>query len=224
MLAAVGRLEGKVALITGAASGMGMVAAELFADEGARVMLSDVADEAGETVAKEIEAAGHEAAYVHADVSSEADARAMVEATVERFGGLHVLYNNAGVMLAEDGSVDATDEAVWDRTLAINVKGVAHGCKHGIPAMIDSGGGPRPVLPVRWDFSLPLYVLLSLVLVIAIARFRLTPWTALACFAAAAVWRWTADAFGVVTAASLAIFVAAVLGTVRNRRGPAEDR
>jgi NAD(P)-dependent dehydrogenase (short-subunit alcohol dehydrogenase family) len=141
MLAAVGRLEGKVALITGAASGMGMVAAGLFADEGARVMLSDVADEAGETVAKEIEAAGHEAAYVHADVSSEADARAMVEATVERFGGLHVLYNNAGVMLAEDGSVDATDEAVWDRTLAINVKGVAHGCKHGIPAMIDSGGG-----------------------------------------------------------------------------------
>ncbi|HYX80106.1 MAG TPA: hypothetical protein VE976_05800 [Actinomycetota bacterium] len=85
-------------------------------------------------------------------------------------------------------------------------------------------GGPGPVLPVRWDFSLPLYVLLSLVLAIAIARFRLTPWTALACFAAATVWKWTADAFGVVTAASLAILVAAVLGMVRNRRGPAEDR
>lgn len=137
----MGRLEGKVALITGAASGMGMVAARLFADEGASVLLSDVADDAGEAVAKEIEAAGHEATYVHADVSSEIDARTMVEAAVERFGGLHVLYNNAGVMLPEDGSVDATDEAVWDRTFAINVKGVAHGCKYGIPAMIDSGGG-----------------------------------------------------------------------------------
>jgi NAD(P)-dependent dehydrogenase (short-subunit alcohol dehydrogenase family) len=138
---AVGRLEGKVALITGAASGMGMVAASLFADEGARVVLSDVADDAGEAVAKEIEAAGHEATYVHADVSSASDAEAMIAATLERFGGLHVLYNNAGVMLAEDGSVDATDDSVWDRTLAINVKGVAHGCKYGIPAMIDSGGG-----------------------------------------------------------------------------------
>jgi NAD(P)-dependent dehydrogenase (short-subunit alcohol dehydrogenase family) len=141
MLGAVGRLEGKVALITGAASGMGMVAAGLFAEEGASVVLSDVSDDTGERVAKEIEAAGHETAYVHADVSNETDARAMVEAAVDRFGGLHVLYNNAGVMLPEDGSIDATDEAVWDRTLAINVKGVAHGCKYGIPAMIDSGGG-----------------------------------------------------------------------------------
>jgi NAD(P)-dependent dehydrogenase (short-subunit alcohol dehydrogenase family) len=65
----------------------------------------------------------------------------MVEAAVERFGGLHVLYNNAGVMLPDDGSVDSTDASVWDRTLDINVKGVAFGCKYGIPAMIASGGG-----------------------------------------------------------------------------------
>jgi NAD(P)-dependent dehydrogenase (short-subunit alcohol dehydrogenase family) len=137
----MGRLDGKVALITGGASGMGMVASTLFAAEGARVVLTDVADDAGETVATEIADAGGEAAYVHADVSREADARSMVDAAVELFGGLNVLYNNAGVMLADDGSVDSTDESIWDRTLAINVKGVAFGCKFGIPAMVESGGG-----------------------------------------------------------------------------------
>lgn len=137
----MGRLDGKVALITGGASGMGMIASKLFAAEGARVMLTDLSDAAGEVVAAEIETAGGEAAYVHADISKEDDARAMVATAVERFGGLHILYNNAGVMLPEDGSVDTTDEEVWDRTLSINVKGVAFGCKYGIPAMIDAGGG-----------------------------------------------------------------------------------
>jgi NAD(P)-dependent dehydrogenase (short-subunit alcohol dehydrogenase family) len=137
----MGRLDGKVALITGAASGMGMVASQLFAAEGARVVLTDVSDEAGEAVAAEIRATGGQAAYVHADVSTEDDAFSMVRATVETYGGLHVLYNNAGVMLADDGSVTANDAAIWDRTLAINVKGVAFGCKHGVPAMMESGGG-----------------------------------------------------------------------------------
>jgi NAD(P)-dependent dehydrogenase (short-subunit alcohol dehydrogenase family) len=135
------RLEGKVALITGGASGMGKVASFLFADEGARVVLTDVADKAGEAVASEIAAGGREAAFVHADISKEADAKAMVEAAVSRFGKLDILYNNAGVMLGTDGSVDRTDESVWDTTLAINVKGVAFGCKYGVPAMIASGGG-----------------------------------------------------------------------------------
>jgi NAD(P)-dependent dehydrogenase (short-subunit alcohol dehydrogenase family) len=137
----MGRLDGKVALITGGASGMGMVASKLFASEGAMVVLTDVADEPGEAVAREIGGAGGDARYVHADVSDEAEAKAMVEAAVTAFGGLHVLYNNAGVMLPEDGSVDSTDAAVWDRTLDINVKGVAFGCKYGIPALIESGGG-----------------------------------------------------------------------------------
>ncbi len=137
----MGRLDGKVALITGGASGMGKVASSLFAREGARVVLSDVSDEAGEATAREIQAAGGEAAYVHADVSKETDAKAMVDAAVERFGGLHVLYNNAGIMLGDDGSVDTTSEEIWDRTLAINVKGVAFGCKYGVPAIIAAGGG-----------------------------------------------------------------------------------
>jgi NAD(P)-dependent dehydrogenase (short-subunit alcohol dehydrogenase family) len=137
----MGRLEGKVALITGGASGMGMVASQLFASEGAKVVLTDVSDEAGEEVAEKIRSERGDATYVHADVSSEADARAMVAAAVGTYGGLTILYNNAGVMLHADGSVDTTDDSVWDVTLGINVKGVAHGCKYGIPAMIESGGG-----------------------------------------------------------------------------------
>ena len=134
-------LDGRVALITGGASGMGMVASQLFASEGAKVVLTDVADDAGEQVAEKIRADGGGATYVHSDVSSETDAKAMVDVVVGSYGGLSILYNNAGVMLADDGSVDSTDESIWDTTLAINVKGVAHGCKYGIPAMIESGGG-----------------------------------------------------------------------------------
>jgi len=137
----MGRLDGKVALITGGASGMGKVASKLFASEGAKVVLTDVADEAGEAVASEIGATGGEAAYVHADVSKAADADAMVRFALDRFGALSVLYNNAGVMLGDDGSVTDTDESIWDLTLAINVKGVAFGCRYGVPAMIASGGG-----------------------------------------------------------------------------------
>jgi NAD(P)-dependent dehydrogenase (short-subunit alcohol dehydrogenase family) len=132
------RLDGKVALITGGGSGMGKVASELFASEGARVVLTDVNDEAGHATAAGIGEAAH---YVHADVSQESDAAAMVRAAVERFGRLDVLYNNAGVMLADDTSVLETDESIWDTTLSVNVKGVAFGCKFGIPAMLESGGG-----------------------------------------------------------------------------------
>jgi NAD(P)-dependent dehydrogenase (short-subunit alcohol dehydrogenase family) len=135
------RLEGKVALITGGASGMGKVASSLFAAEGAKVVLTDVSDDAGEAVAAEIQKAGGQAAFVHADISKEDDAKSMVEAAVSRFGRLDVLYNNAGIMMGTDGSVDTTDESVWDKTLAINVKGVAFGCKYGVPAMIAGGGG-----------------------------------------------------------------------------------
>jgi NAD(P)-dependent dehydrogenase (short-subunit alcohol dehydrogenase family) len=132
------RLEGKVALITGGGSGMGKVASELFAAEGANVVLTDVNDEAGEATASSI---GDRAFYVHADVSKEADAQAMVAAAVERFGRLDVLYNNAGIMPLDDGSVTDADGSIWDAVLAVNVKGVMYGCKFGIPAMLEQGGG-----------------------------------------------------------------------------------
>lgn len=132
------RLEGKVALITGGGSGMGKVASELFAGEGANVVLTDVNDEAGEATAAAI---GDSAHFVHADVSREPDAESMVAAAVERFGRLDVLYNNAGIMPLDDGSVTEADGSIWDTVLAVNVKGVMFGCKFGIPAMVETGGG-----------------------------------------------------------------------------------
>jgi NAD(P)-dependent dehydrogenase (short-subunit alcohol dehydrogenase family) len=137
----VGRLDGKVALITGAASGMGKIAASLFAREGARIVLADVADEAGQATADEIGQAGGEAFYVRADVSERDDVQRMVKAAIDRYGSLTVLYNNAGIFPADDGSVTETPEQTWDRVMAINLKGVFLGCKYGIPAMLESGGG-----------------------------------------------------------------------------------
>jgi NAD(P)-dependent dehydrogenase (short-subunit alcohol dehydrogenase family) len=132
------RLEGKVALITGGGSGMGRVASELFASEGANVVLTDVNDESGEATASAI---GERVRYVHADVSQESDAETMVAETIDAFGRLDVLYNNAGIMPLGDGSVTDNDAEIWDEVLAVNVKGVAFGCKFGIPAMIANGGG-----------------------------------------------------------------------------------
>ncbi len=135
------RLAGKVALITGAASGMGRVAAHLFAAEGARVVVSDVTDDAGQATAEELRAAGHEAAFVRADVSRADDAEAMVAGTLRAFGALHVLYNNAGIFPADDDGPTDTPEETWDRVMAVNLKGVWLGCRYGIPAMLASGGG-----------------------------------------------------------------------------------
>ena len=132
------RLDGKVALITGGGSGMGKVAAELFATEGARIVLTDVNDEAGEATAAGI---GGSARYVHADVSVEAHAERMVAETVAAYGRLDILYNNAGIMPLDDGSITEADGEIWDAVLGVNVKGVAYGCKHGIPAMLANGGG-----------------------------------------------------------------------------------
>ena len=137
----MGRLDGKVALITGAASGMGKIAATLFATEGAAVVVADVTDDVGKATAEAINGDGGSGAYVHADVSNASEVDAMIGFTIERFGALHVLYNNAGVFPPDDGSVLETPEETWDRVMAINLKGVFLGCKYGIPAILDSGGG-----------------------------------------------------------------------------------
>lgn len=140
------RFEGKVALITGAASGQGRAAALLFAEEGARVVVSDVNGDGAEEVAGEIKGSGGEAVAVATDVSREVEVKAMIEATIEAFGRLDVLFNNAGVgYSAADrftmASVVETPEEDWDAVLAINLKGVAMGCKHAIPVMERQGGG-----------------------------------------------------------------------------------
>jgi NAD(P)-dependent dehydrogenase (short-subunit alcohol dehydrogenase family) len=138
------RLDGKVCFVTGGASGMGRVAAAAFCAEGAKVAVADVNAEASDAAAAAArkEAAGKGDAFgVTCDVTKEADVVKAIAATVKRFGGLHVLYNNAGIMMAEDHSVVDTDEWVWDRTLGVNLKGIYLCCKHGIPELIRSGGG-----------------------------------------------------------------------------------
>jgi NAD(P)-dependent dehydrogenase (short-subunit alcohol dehydrogenase family) len=133
------RLTGKVALITGAALGLGRTAAEMFAAEGALVVVADVVD--GDEVIESIDAAGGEATYVRCDVTDSDSVAAAVEHAREQYGALHVLYNNAGVMLADDDGPENTSIETYERTMDINVKGVLLGCRHAIPAMLESGGG-----------------------------------------------------------------------------------
>lgn len=135
------RLNGKVALITGAAGGIGRQTATLFATEGAAVVAVDVDVSGAEAVAAEIVAGGGEAIAVRADVSVDAEVRAMVAAAEDRFGKLDVMFNNAGIMHAADDDAVATDESIWDLTMDINAKGVFLGCKYGIPAVRRAGGG-----------------------------------------------------------------------------------
>jgi NAD(P)-dependent dehydrogenase (short-subunit alcohol dehydrogenase family) len=137
----VGRLDGKVALITGGGNGMGRCASELFAAEGARVVVADFDAALGAATVDAITAAGGEAAFVAVDVADNDQVAAMVQFAGDRFGGLHVLYNNAGIFPADDGGVTETPEPTWERVMDVNLKGVWLGCKHGVPAMIASGGG-----------------------------------------------------------------------------------
>ncbi len=134
-----GRLLNKVALITGASGGLGRVAAELFAAEGAKVVIADLAD--GTDALNAITAAGGSATYVSCNVRDDASVAAAVAHSVSTYGGLHVLYNNAGISPGDDDGVVNTSDDVWEATLDVNVTGVARCCRHGIPAMLASGGG-----------------------------------------------------------------------------------
>jgi NAD(P)-dependent dehydrogenase (short-subunit alcohol dehydrogenase family) len=136
------RLKGKVALITGAGMGMGREAAILFAEEGARVVVADIDGMAATETVALVEKAGGQALAVTGDVAIEADVRRMIEEGVRRFGALHVLHNNAGVLWKDrDRSVLETDERWWDRVMAINLKSVLSVTKHGIPHLRAAGGG-----------------------------------------------------------------------------------
>src|SRR5215213_5003073 len=131
-----GRLRGKVAVITGAAGGIGRETAVRFAEEGASVCVADLADEPGQEVASEIDGL-----YVHADVSEPEDVERMYSETAERFGGIDVLFNNAGISPPEDDSILDTDLEAWQRVQDVNLKSVYLCCKHGIPHLLERGGG-----------------------------------------------------------------------------------
>ena len=135
------RLQNKVALITGAASGIGRESALLFATEGAAVVAVDIADEAGEQTAADVRAAGGQAIFVRADISDQHDCERMIQFAEQEFGQLNVLFNNAGIMHSDDGDAVSTSDDVWELTMAINLKGVFLGCKYGIPALRRAGGG-----------------------------------------------------------------------------------
>jgi NAD(P)-dependent dehydrogenase (short-subunit alcohol dehydrogenase family) len=136
-----GRLAGKHAVITGGGAGIGREAALLFAREGAAVAVADLDARAAEATAEEIVAAGGKALAIAVDVADAASVAAMIAAAESGLGAVDTLFNNAGVMLGGDNGPEDTEQAVWDRTIAINLTGVFHCCRAGLPALRRAGGG-----------------------------------------------------------------------------------
>ena len=130
------RLTGKVAVITGGASGIGRETARRFAEEGARLAIVDLADEPGNEVARELDGL-----YVHADVTDPDDVERMYRETAERFGGIDTLFNNAGISPPDDDSILETELDAWERVQSVNLKSVFLCCKYGIPHLLERGGG-----------------------------------------------------------------------------------
>jgi NAD(P)-dependent dehydrogenase (short-subunit alcohol dehydrogenase family) len=135
------RLKDKVAVITGGASGIGRESALLFAREGAAVLVVDLEEQGSADTVAAIQKEGGRAQGFGADVSKASDCEAMIAAAEQAFGGVSVLFNNAGIMLGADDNAMTTEEDVWNRTMDVNAKGVFLGCKYGIPAIRRAGGG-----------------------------------------------------------------------------------
>ncbi len=137
----MGRLDGKVCVITGAGGGMGREAALRFSSEGANVCVADMNEEAGRKSAAEADSEAGGAFFFEADVTDPASVQAMYLAAVERYGGIDVLYNNAGIMPEDDASILETEADSWQRVQDVNTKGVYLCCKYGIPHLLERGGG-----------------------------------------------------------------------------------
>ncbi len=135
------RLANKVALITGSAGGMGKTAADLFAREGASIIVTDIATDQGEETARGIRDAGGNAIFVKANVAKEDEVKHLVGAAIDAFGHIDVLYNNAGIMPTDDGSVTGITEATWDKVMDVNLKSAFLCSKYTIPHMVKQGKG-----------------------------------------------------------------------------------
>jgi NAD(P)-dependent dehydrogenase (short-subunit alcohol dehydrogenase family) len=135
------RLKDKVALITGAGSGIGRESSLLWASEGAAIVAVDIDQTSAEYTADAVRAAGGRGIAVQADVARAQDCERMIATAERECGRLNILFNNAGIMHSQDDDAVSTDEAVWDVTMNVNAKGVFFGCKYGIPALRRAGGG-----------------------------------------------------------------------------------
>ena len=140
--------QGKVALITGGASGIGRASALLFAQSGAKIAVADVDEVGGSTVVLEIKDKGGQACFISCDVTQDAECRQAVEETVKAFGGLHLLVNSAGII--HRATILETSEKQWDDTLAINLKGIFLACKYALPEMIQGEGGAIVNISSGW--------------------------------------------------------------------------
>ena len=135
------RLDGKVAIITGATAGMGRAAAELFAEEGAKVVLCGRREKLGQEIVDVIKGRGGDATFVTADVANAEDVKKVVNAAIETYGKLDVLFNNAGIDYSGYGQTDKEPEDVWDHVIDVNLKGTYLGIKYAVPEMRKAGGG-----------------------------------------------------------------------------------
>ena len=136
----MGAMRGKVAIVTGAGSGMGSATAQLFAREGARVVIADIDTTAAAATCETIRATGGEAIFVKADVARESEVATLVETAEQTYGALHTLFNNAGIEQPLTPT-DQLSEELFDRVIGVNLKGTFFGCKHAIPALLRAGGG-----------------------------------------------------------------------------------
>jgi NAD(P)-dependent dehydrogenase (short-subunit alcohol dehydrogenase family) len=156
------RFDGKVAFITGAGSGIARASAGLFAAQGARVVIAELQPALGEATAAMVTDAGGDALFVHTDVTDDGSVADAVAQTVDRYGRIDVLYNCAGGSIAADGPVTDVDLAVWDHTLALDLKGPMLTCRHALPHMIAGGGGAivnmSSVVALRGAFPSHMYV------------------------------------------------------------------
>jgi len=158
----MGRLQGKVAFITGAGSGIARAAARLFAQEGAKVVIAELKPELGRASEQGVREVGGEATFVETDVTKEASVKSAIQQAVERYGGLHVLYNCAGGSVVEDTRVTDVEMWVWEHTQSLDLLGTFLCCRHGIPELIKAGGGAivnmSSVVALRGSFPAHVYV------------------------------------------------------------------